>query len=578
MFIRYYYFCFFAWIFIRLCFTLNNLVPVSVFASFGSSTQTTVSKPVLSFINDNIGNYDTQWIPFNVERRKPCVVRLDDENQYLMFTHKKTGMSVNGDVAYPVNVITMSRGFSNDVFGEEGMCIPQYTFESVGDYVKDVVSSTVVRDAVSVENPCVIQLPDGLWRMYFNAVFFDGHKYYTKIFKADTVDFVDWGLITEVTVFAGNQMRTDYYQPNVTVTVNGSSSLFEMYAVSKDHYVSSQNNISSITTIKRLTSSNGVDFVFSSSNEGSDDIYVDSDGVYNFYSPCLVKFDNAGSERKKLYFTLESARTSEDSAVTGIICSIEWDSVNNRWRTEPYNGLSRIIMEKSSVDFNSNIVSGLGRIFNGYVATTESYFNPCVIWDWFNGCRVLRMYYNTYDHPYAYSQEGGDIVEGINELVIKTDYLEEWNWSYVSFPNNVNITADGNGAVFESSLTAANYMARIIPTNPLISCMAQGKWIGYNNVANTDAILLPETNNEVDYSLKKYSPLNWIVENNLRDEFTAWLNANNKSSNDDNALLWLMETGNYPKYLWWSRKGPGIYRYVGYEAIKDSEWKGKTQE
>ena len=543
----------------------NEEIPVNIFASFGSNTQTTVQKPVLSYIKDNLGNYDTQWIPFNPERRKPFVVRFRD--QYLMFTHKKTGMAVNGNVAYPANVITISRGFSSDVFGEEGMCIPKYTFESVGDYVKDV-NGLVSKDAVSVENPCVVGLAEGMWRMYFNAVFFDGTAYYSKIYKADTVDFVDWLDISEVTVSVSNVVKTNYYQPNVVVSYNGAVASFEMYAVSTDHYYSGhESDTTTFTTIKRLTSSDGINFTY------AEEIHEDSDGFYNICSPCIVKFSDT---RKKLYFTIESARTSEDSSVAGVIGSIEWDSTNG-WRRTPYNGMSRIILEKADDSF-TNVVNGLGRVFSGYAPTSSSYLNPCVIWDYFNGARVLRMYYNTYDHPYAYSSDSLEEIENLNELVIKTDYLEEWNWSHVSFPD-VTISASENGATFyipSACSSATLFMARIVPTNAKLRCMAQGKWIGYDNVENTDAILLPETNNEVDYSLNKYSPLNWIAESNYLEEYNTWLNG--RDTSNENALLWLMETKNYPKYLWWSRKGPGIYRYVGYEAIKDSEWKGKVKE
>ena len=119
-------------------------------------------------------------------------------------------------------------------------------------------------------------------------------------------------------------------------------------------------------------------------------------------------------------------------------------------------------------------------------------------------------------------------------------------------------------------------MMNLTPKANSIRCMAEGRWIGYDNVANTDAILMPEVNNEINYSLSKYSPAKWIVENNLVDAYNAWLSSQGSSATAGNetALQWIVYTRNYPRYLWWSRKGPGIYRYVGYDVMQNYNWNG----
>lgn len=553
----------------------GSQLQASIFASYGESHMETVTVPSLSFIDDNLGNFETQWVPASVERRKPFVIRFAD--QYLMFAHKKVGMAVNGNTAYPQNVITMSRGFSSDVFGEECVCIPKYTFESVGDYVKDGS-----RKAVSVENPCVVPLGNGIWRMYFNAVFHDGVNYYSKIYKADTVGFADWVDIAEVKIMKGGAEKTDYFQPNVSLW-NGT---FEMYAASKDHEGSSD---TTYTTIKRLSSADGLVFAY------EEEIHHSSDNEYNFCSPCLLRHS---AEHKTLYITIESKQDERDGSVSCVVGSIDWTSADG-WNTTVYCGKSRVVLEKADDLFitsgsNANVQTGIGRIFNGFNVASNSYMNPCVIWDNLNGCRVRRMYYNTYESPMAWSNGSLSSIDGIKELAIKTDYFEEWTWSSVNVSSS-QIQSVINGVVknegytppaasdgsvtlqFEAPNTgnATRFMMNIVPSPKLVRCMAQGEWIDFTNVANTEAILLPEVNNELTYSLSKYSPITWISENDLTSAYNAWLDENRDDTLDaeGNALRWLKETRNFPRYLWWSRKGPGIYRYLGYDVLEDYTWK-----
>jgi hypothetical protein len=41
---------------------------------------------------------------------------------------------------------------------------------------------------------------------------------------------------------------------------------------------------------------------------------------------------------------------------------------------------------------------------------------------------------------------------------------------------------------------------------------------------------------------------------------------------NDLYLKFLIENKYYPQYNWWSKKGPGIYRYVGYDVLKHYKW------
>ena len=186
----------------------------------------------------------------------------------------------------------------------------------------------------------------------------------------------------------------------------------------------------------------------------------------------------------------------------------------------------------------------------------------------------------------------------MRETVVKTAYFDEYNWSstqvqqseiqclssdgswVASSYGKFTASNDGSARIRFTGANATAYMMLIVPTNNVIRCMAQGRWIGYDNVANTDAILLPEANNEIDYSLAKYSPFNWVYENGLDEEYNEWLNGYEGTAQDANgrALEWIVETGKYPEYVWWSRKGSGIYRYVGYDILKSYSWRGSEKE
>lgn len=600
---------------------------VSVTAEGGdgdSSSSSMRQRPEIRYIQDRLGCFDTTWLPHGTDREKPFVIRFKDH--YLMFTHKRIGTVVNGSSAYKACMITMSRGFSSDVFGEERQCFPKYTFESIGDYVVDSVAAgqgTEKRRAVSLENPCVIPIGEGIYRMYFNAVFHDGEEYYTKIFKADTIDFDEWNGISAVRMMDNGNELVGCLQPNVSMLPSYDNEndpshehpimSYAMFITSTEHTpdaVAQGVGLSSMT-MKEFRSSDGE--AFSLVRE----IYASTDGGYGFCSPCL--FVN-GSDAT-LYFSMESA-PDQNGFVASVIGSIKGtvdSSANIEWRTENYYGLSRIILEKADDEFiikdtsakKKNVFPALGRVFDGSFSMNSHYSNPCVIWDCFNGCRVRRMYYNTYMHPYLWDDGTLKQFDEFMEKTICTDYFEEYYWRTESVPtsnfqcsndnggswngiqsdyNDKTIYASPDGSaklrfpigllqyspIIDQSTGECRTMMNLIPKANSIRCMAEGRWIGYDNVANTDAILMPEANNEINYSLSKYSPAKWIAENNLVDAYNAWLSSQDSPSTAGNetALQWIVYTRNYPRYLWWSRKGPGIYRYVGYDVMQNYNWNG----
>lgn len=566
--------------------------------------------PVVSFIDDNIGNYNTQWIPSGATRKKPFVIRL--KNQYLMFTNKQIGTISNDLHEYKAKVITVSRGFSSNLFGEEGMCIPRYTVENIGDYVSEIInvgSGQYQNPAVSVENPSVVSVSTSMWRMYFNAVFYENGAYVTKLYKADTTDFDGWFGIEKVTVTKDSVEKFNYLQPNVNAEYNqdGTVAKYIMFASSTDHYITGTNEpATGLLTIKRLESTNGINF------EYREEIYNITYGYYDCCSPCLMKTGESGDlSILKLYFSIESRSGDTTASVIVSLEGTEDSSGVFSWNSTPYLDRSNLILEKGNDSFVAsgdplyiNVVAGKGRVFSAGM-TSQHYYDPFVLWDIFNGCPVQRMYYNAIENPYLWEDKILKLKEDCHETVIKTEYFEEYNYTRISIEATDYsgdggstwttlpsigytrvIPASSNGGVYArfklydfqmEGVNVLGIMKNMEPQANVSRCMAQGEWIDYNNVANTEALLLPEINNEIGYSLERYSPINWIMENDIYTSFTTWMVDNDIHPETSNALVekaieWLIETRNYPRYLWWSRKGAGIYRYLGYDALSGYSW------
>ena len=114
--------------------------------------------------------------------------------------------------------------------------------------------------------------------------------------------------------------------------------------------------------------------------------------------------------------------------------------------------------------------------------------------------------------------------------------------------------------------------------NNIVQNLAQGEWISMQNIANTQALMKPQSNNDTEYSMESYTAEQYIISNNLNEDYSQWKNSYEQSSEltqEQLQLVYLVQNKLYPKYIWWSRKGAGIYRYVGYDILKDYEWKSE---
>jgi hypothetical protein len=53
----------------------------------------------------------------------------------------------------------------------------------------------------------------------------------------------------------------------------------------------------------------------------------------------------------------------------------------------------------------------------------------------------------------------------------------------------------------------------------------------------------------------------------LTSDFIDWQN-----KFEGNEMDYIINNKYYPQYLWWSKKGPCIYRYVGWDIMKFQKW------
>lgn len=554
-----------------------------------------VSGGTIEFIDDNIGNYNTEWIPFTPIRRKPVVVKIN--SQYVMLTNKtrrivKLSRTVNGETEtldFPESVIMLSRGFSSDVFGEERVCFPKYSYETL---------DSVLEGAISFDGQSVCLTLDGKWRMHFNAAFNDNGTIRREIWKADTTDFEEWTDFAKITVMNGSSEEFNVLEPFVCIVGNA----YEMYA-------SSRRQGESYMTIKRYSSQDGSTYSYSGT------VTIRTDGAMDFTSPYVVNLD---ATHRRMYLRCRTLPTQQTPATASVIASIESDGGN--WNETSYSeNTSRLVVEKS----NSS-----SRIPYPVDFKNDQFMWPCVIVDTDGGMPVLRMYYNTFDDPYVW--HGGQLkkTSGASELSIRTEYLEMYAWRteslYASMdepgstqavnpvmstdleagfdpygqsvwtplekePDPEDQPAPGETQNLPPDRLPAGKWIRYewwskyrdclgakITTGSmtrLVQCLSQGPWLWFGNAGSTSAILRPEMD-DPDYDPEAFTPGKFINENNLQDGYQSWLQLHDRQDSQDAAVEYLIESKSYPQYMWWARKGPGIYRYVGWELMKNYTWDG----
>ena len=556
------------------------------------------------FIKDNIENFNTKWIPFNAERQKPNVIRYKDH--YLLFSHKHDAVrSINGNV-YAENYITMSRGFSPNVFGEECIAFPRYY---------NFRPSNIIKNALSFENPCVCYY-NSTYYMYFNVLFYDETTgFRTEIYRAETEDMDEWKNFEKVNMKRNNQNMSNIGEPNVLIireveySASSSSSsgaeddeeIIETYRPSFHLFASAKLDNDDANSIYYWTSNDGLTFNY------KECVYSD---LYGCYSPSAIIYNDTF----KVYFSLTDA-----TGKYGIILSIVYNKQLEAWLSG-----NNLLVEKS--DDTNKIMQQ----FNGVRAWMNegTYLNPCVLYDNHFGCQVLRMYYNTYDYPYVYDKTNDLILnETVREMTIHTEYLEKYNWvkkelREFASSNNSLVDRDTNQEVFITPISKWNkeneewenithyngnvnalnpdfrlpvgdlrlqwfsksktkQAAMIItyPVNNYIRCMAQAKWIDFYNVGDTEALISPEALDSIDYNLENYSIDVFMIEKELIEGYNEWYNSLPQEekrkyyNNDAGFVKFLSVSQRLGDYLWWSRKGPGVYRYL--KLVKRQRYEGE---
>ena len=113
----------------------DGMIEIMITDEVDEDNQISFEKYTMSYIEDNIGNYNIQWIPSSPIRKKPFVLRMKDE--YILFSHKirENAYIERINQSFPCSVITLSRGSSNDIFGEQSVCFPKYSYIGINEVI-----------------------------------------------------------------------------------------------------------------------------------------------------------------------------------------------------------------------------------------------------------------------------------------------------------------------------------------------------------------------------------------------------------------------------------------------------------
>lgn len=564
-----------------------------------------------SFIDDNINNYETSWIPFNPIRHKPSVIRTG--GTYLMFTHKTVAKRRKNGHDYNSNVITMSRGFSSDVFGEECTVFPRYSFQSAED---------VIEGALSFDNP-YIRYDGTMYYLYFNVLFFENNNFVTRIYRAISSDLDVWHDFKCVTeednagVFpCVVKTPQDYYLMFVAKDN-------EMYC----YYNFEQSNSESDLT---FTEKEKIRVYTDFGNISAISAIYKEDTVYMLY------FSINGN----IYYS-EFNYSELDGVSNNVSSNMTW--------------LNAMQMQTISKSFDSN--SENTHTDDERVSTSDTLvdysnycFNPCVIEDDDYGTPILRLFYNTYNHPFVWVQKqnatSADEDDELDkkyiqdmthyEIVINTRYLEKYQWKKVNIMDSLTIHTSGHNTendwipdyntwtyretdipfypmryadtdtISDSDSTTytmpllwyegqiypievqQNYIhlnwlddnsdvlaikVLINPVNNKIYAYSQSRWIDFNNINQTQAMLRPEYP-DISYDVNNYRASDYMVQReDLMQAFNKWITGKSYDDDEEAYMAFLKQTHRYSGYIKWSRRGQGIYYYNS--NIVTSSWQGK---
>lgn len=484
-----------------------------------------ISENELQYIESDCDHFKSLWIPFSPIRNKPCMFFDSDAKCWFIISQKISKIRDG----YNEYVFTLSRGLSPQTFGEECQLFPF----SAMDY-----ADSVINGAKSFENPFVFK-HDGRYIIYFN-VRKDNGVY--EVWKAESENLYDWSNFTKI-------------------ELDDESIIFDpaVYPVDDNFILLGVKG----TEIFKYNSQDGINFIFETK--------IHSD-MYALHRPVLMS--------NRVYFGIESSGK-------GKILSIDENG--------EYSSLQ--VEKGSSTNFDIGIS----------FTDSDQYFNPFVFEDIDKGVPISRMVYEKPTTVYAYNESQLQETE-ILERAIFTEYLEEYNWSR----NDVNswasdiyrydstirvngqyypILKDANGTnvnlnsssqyipvgnlelIIRSSNEPLAIKIPLYQDSTYEEIEAEGEWLDFYNVGETDAVLSPETVDE-DYDPSSMTTERYIIESDLSEQYSNWLHENhpNDDDNENMRIEFLLSSKQYSGYLKWGKRGPGVYRYLS--AVKRMHYTG----
>ena len=560
--------------------------------------------PSVSFIEDNIGNYDIQWVPSSTVRRRPCVVLLDDGRR-LLFAHKAQTRRPSGADSC---VVTMSVGFSPDVFGEQQACFPRYSWQALDEALGALPDGAGT--PVSFENPWVLPKAGGGYRMYFNAFFEmpDGHDE-CRLWRCDTRDFGEWDDFAEVPVTDGDGVALAAVQP-CAVLHDGAERL---YASVLRRELPGDPPLMSLAEFRPADAA-GTSFVLrewlfeaAQHHVFAPSVLVLPDGTWRLFAAMRTSAPAEGVPDACVIVSRIGAADGWSDAATSETGGYPWRIEKGTPMLEGTAWEGHFVMPGEE--------DGLAVRFS----------EPCAILDRLDGAMVQRLYYTTYDAPWLWRDGELRLAEGIEEITIHTECLEEYWWrscaiSAVRDAEGAAIPVEAedggrhvaNGASVEVSWSdpdgAPCHAVRIraVPANALADCVSQGLWIGFGDAARHDALLSPEQPGGKSYDFGSRRALDWIAARPaILADYSAWLReppAEEDGNPDDpayttdpidlpnehaveevgasaqapgtegQAVSFLKERGLFPEYLWWAREGEGVWRDAGRDLLSNYSW------
>lgn len=503
----------------------------------------------ITYIDDEEDNFLSVWIPYNNRREKPCVLRDDENCEYYMFTHKPMLRKVVNDEIVDGCVITFSRGFSPMCFGEESRCFPFMAHESF---------DSIIPNALSFENPWVIK-DGGIYRMYFNVVFFVNGAYKTSVYCCESHDLSKWEGFKEIPSLEG---CTD-------VMVYVEEGAYKLLCIKGKEYVGS----------------NSINCIYGSVS-GSWDIFASPslvyEDMYHLSRPCFCN--------ERLYFSRVDNGSLLFMNRTG-----KNENANDEFDTDiPVADANNPQLVLQSNDFR--------------------YRYPCVISDVVLGYETERIYFNYDDSPYLWVDgnlsefgKAGNVFH-YQEMTIGTRVLERYVWKsanirrisaggidlpfweetyeeiynedgwydFIITPYSLPVSQDGVELEIEIDFYGNALGFVRIPINSIdrtIEIESLSEWVDNNNVDTTDAILMPE--DVSDDERDNISVADYIIEKEMFDAYVEWRSENPElefSSENEYMYGFLVHSGFISDYLQRTVRGAGVYRHR--EALDKLKWTG----